>query len=561
MLTVVKITKAEELPSIRTPWNELLERSDNSAPYLYYEWFEGSYECIDKNKGPFILLVKDNHDLIGVAPFLISTDRYYGTKINKIHFINSDYTPFQDFILNRTRKKECLQAIVRFLCDNFHLWDLLELKEVRNHSEHMIIFKNLCQQNGLFFEQTPELSSGFLVTDISWEEGLSKLNPKTRKEFRRKLSRMEQLGSLDLECVTEPHDIDDHLNRFFNFWNKVWKDKNSISSHSEFYFKIAHNFAERGELYLYSLLLDDEPVAYLYSIKLKNTFFAIKTTYNPSYYAFSPGVILFYKIIQIIYQDESISFFDFGRGDNQYKNDWKLTYVDQSSIYLSHKKCLYGFVRYKALPFFKRRKKIESLIEGLKTSQKYLESFNIKSKLQYLIKPFSCRNVGNKKSLPNDMILYKNFAKIESEKKLDGLMQVSYRVATIEDIDQLAVVTAAKNFKDIINKIEGKDICFIGLAVRKIYFFAWLTPFRNCSLEIIKKIEMKEHDIFLSDFGPIDLSVSENQKIIIQKGLEMINTLHYKSIFTRSKIEEHEKLTILKSIGFKEYYSTRQAIN
>ena len=150
MLTLETITEYGELLPIKDIWNELLTRSDHNAPYLRFEWFTSVWERLDDDKELYVIIVKDEKEIIAIAPFLLAKKKLLWIIINKLCFITSTNTPFQDFILTK-RKEECLELIVHYLVEKSHFWNIIELDEIRADSNMAQLLKKTCQRKGLFY--------------------------------------------------------------------------------------------------------------------------------------------------------------------------------------------------------------------------------------------------------------------------------------------------------------------------------------------------------------------------------------------------------------------------
>ena len=106
----------------------------------------------------------------------------------------------------------------------------------------------------------------------------------------------------------------------------------------EFYYKITKIFSKEQNIFLYTLHLNNKPIAYLYCIKMGNILYGLKTTYDSAYYAFSPGVVLFYKSIEHMYNQKNIEKFEIGRGEERFKKEWPTLSDKQSISYLGNRR-------------------------------------------------------------------------------------------------------------------------------------------------------------------------------------------------------------------------------
>ena len=104
-----------------------------------------------------------------------------------------------------------------------------------------------------------------------------------------------------------------------------WKEREGTSLVSEpgassFYTRIARNCAARGWLRLELLYLDGQPVAHLLGVAYRGTYYALKTSYDEAYRAWSPGVVLFQYAIRKAFED-GLATFDFLGADSRWKTE------------------------------------------------------------------------------------------------------------------------------------------------------------------------------------------------------------------------------------------------
>ncbi len=553
MLTIEKISKISDLLGLKDIWNNLLERSDCNISYLTHEWFTAAYEHLDKDKELCVLLIKDDNEVIGLAPLLLSKEKILGFPIKRIRFINNPNTPYQDFILTE-KKEECLQLILQYLKRNSWPWCIAELHEMRDTSENIKILQKLCDHSNFFFIKILQSYSWYLPTNSSWEEGLAKIKPRVRKEFRRKVKRLESLGELKLEVVTEIADIPKHLEVYFDFYARTWKGR---EPNPEFYLNIADSFAKKCNLFLYVLLLNNRPISYLYCIKSGKTLLGIKTTYDPSYYAFSPGIALFYRSIEKMFQDKGIFEFDIGRGNEKFKREWTSQAYEQFSIILGCKDMLnsiYFLSKFKVVPFCRDKIILKNILKGLKVILNAAKGARSGVKRDGLLGYFWSLI---RKS--TTLIYNKSEVKIFEKKIHAAKMKVRsddrslYRFANLDDLFPLVVAMEARNLKDIENRLKSNEKCVLVMDAQKIVYYFWFTPCQFYLEQVNKKIKLQGNQVFLQDLKnpntlpDIDLLAKVFEKVCIE-----LSQKNYEAILTACNRVDNDKKKLLESIGFQE---------
>ncbi len=532
MLRVREITEPSDLPKIEDMWNRLLIEAETDNPYLSFGWFRTAFESFEKSERLCVLIVEDDDRAIALAPLIISVRQFNGFTIKKLHFLTNVYTPFQDFILTQ-KKSEALVIILDYLLRNFRLWDLMELKEIRNESESRRILEEFCKNKNLYYHQFFSSRSWCVSTNDSFEEGLTNITPKTQKEFRRKIRRIENLGRLSFQIITEYKEIERHLDIFFELYKQTWKGE---ESRPEFYYRISQVFSKENNCILYCLLLNDRPIAYMFGLKIKQTLFGVKTTYDPAYYAYAPGIILFYKILENSFHDNEIKKFDIGRGEERYKQELGSQPILQSNIIAGHKKSVFSYLyylRYALSTYLNARKATMHIVTILKYTGNFIIAI---PKYIKKFKTFLFRH-------DSEIIFYKKLDIVDHGNQKSDL---KCKKADFEDIDQLAVAMKAKNLKDINERIEEEN-CFIVLKDGMICNYFWFDK----NVVNFGIPENNDEHVVLIEFESLR---SKMDKDFLNKAFNVVcNELvkyQYKSLFAISRSTDCQRIMTFNFLEF-----------
>jgi CelD/BcsL family acetyltransferase involved in cellulose biosynthesis len=164
-------------------------------------------------------------------------------------------------------------------------------------------------------------SAPILSLPGSYDEFMQTLGRKNRHELRRKIRKLESLGQIHIERITESEKLSSSIKKFVSlhkasspakqeFWQK--------QGMTEFFYEIAHLFASEGWAELHMLYVGDKSIAALLSFPYKDTLYFYNVAYDIEYSAYSPGFFLFdHAIKQAI--AKSIKVVDFLRGREKYK--------------------------------------------------------------------------------------------------------------------------------------------------------------------------------------------------------------------------------------------------
>jgi len=550
MLTIETITEYSKFESIKETWNELLKKSITHVPYLTHEWFKIALEYLDNVKELHIILVKDDEEIIAIAPFLVSRIRLLGFSITKLGFIKNSYTPFQDFILT-VKKEESIAVILKYLKSKSRQWNLVELEEMRADSITTKLLKKACSSNGLFFHEEFKSNSFYLPVDQTWEQALKQLKPKIRREFKRKHKRLAGLGDLKLEIFTDIEQINKHLGILFDLYAKSWKGR---EKKTEFYYKLAEVFSKGDNLFLFTLFLNNKPIGYLYTIKIDNTLYCIKTTYDSSYAAFAPGVVLTYKSIEHMHNHDDVREFDIGRGEERYKKDWSTSRYIQVTSYLGNQRLMnfiYFAIRFRFLPFCRLNPILKYLIPIVKKPVYFLIGLNNRMKNKELFKYFKNLIVNTKSIIYDKTVtdLFK-FTISNDEGNQNNSKNLTYKFAQSDDRFQLAIAMQAPNLKQLSQRFDRKDKCLMVLKNNKILYYFWFAYDEILLNEIDESMRLKNDQVFLYEHSAITNTKLKN---IFSNICEKLTEDDAREILTIISLTDQENGNSFSKLGFKKH--------
>jgi CelD/BcsL family acetyltransferase involved in cellulose biosynthesis len=154
----------------------------------------------------------------------------------------------------------------------------------------------------------------------TWEEYLAGLRKKDRHELRRKLRRLDDYG--DYRLVQAGGDnLQESLTAFLSLMEESKEEKREFLTpeRGEFFGRMASAMNEAGYLRLFFLELDGERVAGSLCFDYGGRRFLYNSGYRLAYGAYSVGLLLKALCIKQAIE-EGLSYFDFLRGQEQYKH-------------------------------------------------------------------------------------------------------------------------------------------------------------------------------------------------------------------------------------------------
>jgi hypothetical protein len=459
MLTVETAENLTDIEKCRKRWSALQHRCNDRVPFLSFEWYISALRTIDRDRNPLLLFFSNSKGDVGLAPLLYRKDSIPGLHVIRIGFVQNPYTPYQK-ILHTGCLEDVLRTLIEYIRKRFGTAFLLSLDEMRLDGNETRVFEMLASRGYILLHRAQKPGSRYIALDGTFESKVQSLKGSVRKEFRRKIHRISRLGTVRLLRVSGSEEVKKHLEMFFSFYARTWK---GAEPHEDFYYTLFAEYAKEGKLYFYALTVDEKPVAYLACLREDSVMYGIKTTYHPSYYAFSPGIVLFYRCIETMFDLPDLSEFDIGRGSEQFKGEWT-SLVHEQWEYLLYPKCLrWRFLtalRYSFLPWMKKSPLFDTLY----------------SSLRFRLRRHGFSTGNNEQSetqTVRDIITPAGFEGSPLPR------EYTVRYAGEDDIDRLVIAMSARKIKDVADRLKDEK-CILVLQNGIILAYFWIsTPQPN----------------------------------------------------------------------------------
>ena len=136
-----------------------------------------------------------------------------------------------------------------------------------------------------------------------------------RKELRRKRLRLEAEGAVRFETVSTPQDVRPAIEEFLKLEASGWKGRCGTAflsnpGQAAFVRTLSRDLARQGKCRVDTLLLNDRPVAMGIVLNSGGLAAFWKTTYDETFAAQSPGVLLCHELSRLQLQDGAVAFTD-----------------------------------------------------------------------------------------------------------------------------------------------------------------------------------------------------------------------------------------------------------
>ena len=196
-------------------------------------------------------------------------------------------------------------------------WPLLWLNDAVVDAPRWQALGTVCRQEGISVVEHARYEVAKIEMAGDWDAFLKKLSRSHRLGTNKDERRLAELGDLRLEMLSQlaPEEVHSWLQKVFAVEDSSWKGSSGSSvlrapGMSDFFLRQARQLAEWGQLEIAILQLEGHPIASLFGFSAKGVYHAHKIGYDPRYSQFSPGQVMFWKILEQLHAGGNWKAFD-----------------------------------------------------------------------------------------------------------------------------------------------------------------------------------------------------------------------------------------------------------
>lgn len=304
-------------------WNNLLSQSDLNIPFMTFEWFFCFWQCYSEDMKPFILIVKEDDDILGIAPLMEMKTRYRALPVKAITCFANVHTNRAGFILLR-KKKEVVNYIIDYLFNTYR-FDIINIYFIEDGSDTDRLLSKTLNEKGIKYRKITSRSSPYILINKDWDSYLKSRSKMFRKGLRRINNLAERNGRYKVKKYTKS-DIESGIEEMLKISRGTWKYEENTAIASDrieimFYSSLITKMSLKGWLNLWILKIDDEPIAFDLILAYKKKNYSLKTGFVEKYHKLSPSVYLDTTVMKNYFELKDKEF-DMLGVKSEYKMRW-----------------------------------------------------------------------------------------------------------------------------------------------------------------------------------------------------------------------------------------------
>ena len=313
-LHAIHLKSVDELRAAAAAWDDLWWRSDAALPTARAELIAQWVEQFQPRTDFHALAVADDDRLIAALPLV---GRRVGRILSAGGLPGNFWSPSGDLLLDPNADTDA--AIDLLLATAGQLpWQLLWLNETVPESPRWRTLLRACDRAGVTCAQHERFRVGRVEINGDWELFQKQMSKSHRQGMNRAARRLGCEGDVQFDACSHlgAEQVEPWLHAAFEVEDRSWKGEAGSSvlrtpGMFPFFVRQAQQLAEWGQLQVASLRLDGQRLAFVYGFRAKGVCFAHKIGYDPHFAAFSPGQLLFWRLLEQLHLDGDIRALDF----------------------------------------------------------------------------------------------------------------------------------------------------------------------------------------------------------------------------------------------------------
>jgi CelD/BcsL family acetyltransferase involved in cellulose biosynthesis len=290
------VETTEDFASLRDDWHGLLARSRQENPYLSHEWLMASWEAYAgaEDRLNILCCYRDETDaLVGILPICSRPESGLLPSRRLGYFGHLPVGP--GCIADPQAAEAVFDEIAAHLHSACNQWDVLSLQNVDSSSAFLArILAQFGRSGRPVVRET--LVSPPIELAATWETFLGSVSHHQRSQVRRRRSRLESLGTVELEYVMAAKDLPGALRDAARMFEHSMRRKYGRPFEvSDRYDRLMASMSERflalGWLRLLFLKVDGERVAFVYQLRHGSTMFAFKFGFDSAWTEQAVGMV------------------------------------------------------------------------------------------------------------------------------------------------------------------------------------------------------------------------------------------------------------------------------
>lgn len=296
-------------------WNILLSKSPTHTIFQTFEWHAAWFQAYGMDTEGFLVVVKTEGRLAGVAPLVLCRRR--GARV--LEFAGDGRADYMDFLYPADRP-EVVKEIISFLAASGNGWDRIVLNHIPGESPTHGLLAQACADLGL---PTPAGASFPCPAALLDPGGECARSVTDRKSIQPYIRHFQSAEGYLVRHITDKAGMTAYFDAFFDqhVSRRFVTDTQSLFTEEcnrAFYRDLVSRMSRAGWVVLTVVESEGIPIAFHFGFVYGGKLLYYKPSFEVSLSRYSPGMVLLKEVFQYA-QAQKLHEFDFTIGDEPYK--------------------------------------------------------------------------------------------------------------------------------------------------------------------------------------------------------------------------------------------------
>ena len=341
MFKIEKVDSEDIFRNLESDWDSLLKASDSNTVFLTWAWLFNWWKVYRQGKELFILLAKDEHKILGIAPLFLKKSKIFGiTSFVQLCFLGSEDvgSDYLDIITEKGNEIRVIEAFLNYFESDFKKWNLLKLTDFSKNSKVLQVLYRRGPKEKYHLIISKKSICPYISLTTKWEDYLESLSRSMQYNLRRKKKRLGNDFNAKFKIVSDQKQLGYGMDDFIQLNRERAKFKGIRGAFLsekfvEFHKNILPTFFDRDMLRIFFILADCKPISGLYVFKYNQKYLYYQSALDMKWNKASPGLVLFGYCIENAIK-EGMKEFDFLRGREKYKFQWTKEYRENFKVFI-----------------------------------------------------------------------------------------------------------------------------------------------------------------------------------------------------------------------------------
>jgi hypothetical protein len=307
-ISTLVISDVDHFIGIKDYWDrELRDHVDD--PFLFscmlIEQWKSNQEL---GWHPFMMIFKSGAEIVGFAPLMLRTHFRFRQAANFDQYTCPDF--FSDNI-----RETCVDIMISFLFRHLKCESANITLEDESNNQRML--EKVCRNKGFNCTSWPQEGQAIIPVETSLDSFRKSLKNKDRKKFEKISTKLDNLGSwqishfdLDRDSIAKIEVVE----RFSWKARLEGREKALKDTGMESVLRGVQSNCQGESFFeseVWTLELNDVPMAYVLVMKRNKTVFFAKTSYDSRFKELSPGLFLMNDLIERVFKNMTAEKIDF----------------------------------------------------------------------------------------------------------------------------------------------------------------------------------------------------------------------------------------------------------